>query len=101
VNDTAAEASVHGAEGGTDEFRSRPEVIPFDSSARTRRRVSMAELIADLFISVDGRAKGSRSPALCERPEGCSRDRFFRLPDRRQFADVCSPRSGWLTVHRG
>jgi hypothetical protein len=63
VNDTAAEASVHGAEGGTDEFRSRQEVIPFDSSAGTRRRVSMSELIADLFISVDGCAKGSRSPA--------------------------------------
>jgi hypothetical protein len=30
VNDTAAEAFVHGAEGGTDEFRSRREVIPFD-----------------------------------------------------------------------
>jgi hypothetical protein len=31
VNDTAEEASVGEAGGGTDEFRSRREVIPFDS----------------------------------------------------------------------
>src|SRR6266536_3118013 len=39
--------------------RSYPSTVP----PRTRRRVSMSELIADLFISVDGCAKGSRSPA--------------------------------------
>ena len=46
MNDTAAEASVRGAGGGTDEFRARREVIPFDSPAedeegfhvRTHRR---------------------------------------------------------------
>src|SRR5437762_4576205 len=41
----------------------RPEVIPSTAPPRTRR-VSMSELIADLFISVDGCAKGSRSPAF-------------------------------------
>ena len=46
----------------TDEFRSLREVIPY-SSAETGRRVYMSELIADLFISVDGCARGSRSPA--------------------------------------
>ena len=62
MNDTAAEASVRGAGGGTDEFRVRREVIPFDSPAEDEEG-SMSELIADLFISVDGCAKGSRSPA--------------------------------------
>lgn len=46
MNDTAAEASVRGAGGGTDEVRARREVIPFDSPAededgfhvRTHRR---------------------------------------------------------------
>ena len=37
MNNTAARlparASDHGADGGTDEFRSRREVIPFDGSA--------------------------------------------------------------------
>ena len=62
MNDTAAEASVRGAGGGTDEFRVRREVILSDSPVEDEEG-SMSELIADLFISVDGCAKGSRSPA--------------------------------------
>src|SRR5207249_8423782 len=50
--------------GRTDEFQPWREVIPSIAPPRTRRRVSMSELIADLFISVDGCAKGSRSPAF-------------------------------------
>src|SRR5947199_919567 len=43
---------------------SGPGERSYSSTAPPRsRRVSMSELIADLFISVDGCAKGSRSPA--------------------------------------
>ena len=54
---------MRGAGGGTDEFRARREVIPLDSSAEDEEG-SMSELIAELFISVAGCAKGSRSPAF-------------------------------------
>src|SRR4029079_7518753 len=53
----SAEQAAEPMSSGVGE-RSYPSTAP----PRTRR-VSMSELIADLFISVDGCAKGSRSPA--------------------------------------